>query len=53
MPPLSLSPALVHSDENEVDLGSNAETLLRLAPSNVLLTGDKFYPPLDVKASCR
>ena len=40
----------VHSDENEADLGSNTENLLRLAPSNVLLTGGKFYPPLDVKA---
>ncbi|MBI3029405.1 MAG: universal stress protein [Candidatus Rokubacteria bacterium] len=40
----------VHSDEDELDLGSNTENLLRLAPSNVLLTGGKFYPPLDVKA---
>src|SRR2546423_220527 len=40
----------VHSDENETDLGSNTENLLRLAPCNVLLTGGKFYPPLDVKA---
>src|SRR5437588_12681395 len=40
----------VHSDENEGDLGSNTENLLRLAPCNVLLTGGKFYPPLDVKA---
>src|SRR5438874_784617 len=40
----------VHSDETEKDLGSNTENLLRLAPSNVLLTGGKFYPPLDVKA---
>ncbi len=40
----------VHSDEHEVDLGSNTENLLRLAPGNVLLTGGKFYPPLDVKA---
>jgi nucleotide-binding universal stress UspA family protein len=40
----------VHSDENEVDLGSNTENLLRLAPCNVLLTAGKFYPPLDVKA---
>src|SRR5437667_511362 len=38
----------VHSDENEVDLGSNTENILRLAPCNVLLTGGKFYPPLDV-----
>jgi nucleotide-binding universal stress UspA family protein len=40
----------VHSEEGEVDLGSNTENLLRLAPCNVLLTGGKFYPPLDVKA---
>jgi len=40
----------VHSDEDETDLGSNTENLLRLAPCNVLLTGGKFYPPLDVKA---
>src|SRR5256712_2907227 len=40
----------VHSDDNELDLGSNTENLLRLAPCNVLLTGGTFYPPLDVKA---
>src|SRR5262245_54617585 len=40
----------VHSDEREVDLGSNTENLLRLAPCNVLITGGRFYPPLDVKA---
>jgi nucleotide-binding universal stress UspA family protein/Zn ribbon nucleic-acid-binding protein len=40
----------VHSDEHEVDLGSNTENLMRLAPCNVLLTGGRFYPPLDVKA---
>ncbi|MBI4638226.1 MAG: universal stress protein [Candidatus Rokubacteria bacterium] len=40
----------VHSDEAEVDLGSNTENLLRLAPCNVLVTGGRFYPPLDVKA---
>src|SRR5437762_7321185 len=40
----------VHSDEHEVDLGSNTENLLRLLPCNVLLTAAKFYPPLDVRA---
>jgi nucleotide-binding universal stress UspA family protein len=40
----------VHSEEKEVDLGSNTENLMRLAPCNVLLTGGTFYPPLDVKA---
>jgi nucleotide-binding universal stress UspA family protein/Zn finger protein HypA/HybF involved in hydrogenase expression len=40
----------VHSDEDETDLGSNTENLLRLAPCNVWLTGGRFYPPLDVRA---
>jgi nucleotide-binding universal stress UspA family protein len=40
----------VHSEADETDLGSNTENLLRLAPCNVLLTGGRFYPPLDVKA---
>ncbi len=40
----------VHSAEDETDLGSNAENLLRLAPCNVYLTGGRFYPPLDVRA---
>ncbi|MBI1847526.1 MAG: universal stress protein [Candidatus Rokubacteria bacterium] len=40
----------VHSEEGEVDLGSNTENRMRLAPCNVLLTGGAFYPPLDVKA---
>src|SRR5262245_8113081 len=40
----------VHSEAGEVDLGSNTENLVRLAPCNVLLTGGTFYPPLDVKA---
>jgi hypothetical protein len=33
-----------------MDIGSNAENLLRLAPCNVLLASRKFVPPLDVKA---
>jgi nucleotide-binding universal stress UspA family protein len=40
----------VHAEEDGTELGSNTENLLRLAPTNVLLTGGKFYPPLDVKA---
>src|SRR6266478_1747048 len=36
--------------EDGVELGSNTENLLRLAPCNVLLTGGRFYPPLDVRA---
>ena len=39
----------VHSDES-MDIGSNAENLLRLSPCHVLLTSGKFYPPIDVKA---
>ncbi len=39
----------VHSDDG-MDIGSNAENLLRLAPCHVLLTSGKFYPPIDVKA---
>jgi len=39
----------VHSDDS-MDIGSNAENLLRLAPCHVLLTSAKFYPPIDVKA---
>jgi len=39
----------VHSDES-MDIGSNAENLLRLAPCHVLLISGKFYPPIDVKA---
>ncbi|MBI3988143.1 MAG: universal stress protein [candidate division NC10 bacterium] len=40
----------VHSDETEMDLGSNVENLLRLAPCHVYLSGRKFYPSMDVKA---
>src|SRR5262249_16076200 len=40
----------VHSDENEVDLGSNTENLLRLGPGNGLLAGVTSYPPPDVNA---
>jgi nucleotide-binding universal stress UspA family protein len=39
----------VHSDET-MDIGSNAENLLRLAPCNVLLASRKFVPPIDIKA---
>ncbi len=39
----------VHSDEG-MDIGSNTENLLRLAPCHVLITSRKFYPPMDVKA---
>ena len=39
----------VHSDD-AMDIGSNAENLLRLAPCNVFLASRKFVPPIDVKA---
>src|SRR3989442_15095790 len=33
----------VHSEENQVDLGSNTENILRPGPCYVLLTGGQFY----------
>ncbi len=39
----------VHSDDT-MDIGSNAENLLRLVPCNVFLASRKFVPPIDVKA---
>lgn len=39
----------VHSDE-DMDIGSNTENLLRLAPCNVLLSSQRYTPPLDVRA---
>ena len=39
----------VHSDQ-DMDIGSNTENLLRLAPCNVLLSSRRFTPPLDVQA---
>ena len=39
----------VHSEEG-MDIGTNTENLLRLAPCHVLITSRKFYPPMDVKA---
>lgn len=39
----------VHSDDT-MDIGGNAENLLRLAPCHVMLVSGKYYPPLDVKA---
>jgi nucleotide-binding universal stress UspA family protein len=41
----------VHAGEGEEQLGSNAETLLRLAPCDVLLTNRRVVPELDLKAS--
>jgi len=39
----------VHSDDT-MDIGSNAENLLRMAPCHVMLVSGKYHPPLDVKA---
>ena len=38
-----------------MDMGSNTEQLLRLAPCNVLVSSGSFTPPIDVRAdaSCR
>jgi hypothetical protein len=33
-----------------MDIGSNAENLLRSAPCNVLISNRKFVPPIDVQA---
>ena len=41
----------VHAGDGEERLGSNAETLLRLAPCDVLLTNRRVVPELDLKAS--
>src|SRR3990170_111109 len=47
---LILGRAGAHSDEGETELGSSGENLLRLAPCNVLLTGGRFRPPLELLA---
>jgi len=47
---LILGRAGAHSDEAETALGSSSENLVRLAPCNVLLTGGRFTPPLDLLA---
>ncbi|MEK7371920.1 MAG: universal stress protein, partial [candidate division NC10 bacterium] len=47
---LILGRAGAHSDEDETELGSSSENLLRLAPCNVLVTGGRFKPPLDLLA---
>ena len=39
----------VHS-EPDMDVGSNTENLLRLAPCNVLLSSHRYVPKIDVKA---
>ena len=39
----------VHSD-SEMDIGSNTENLLRTAPCNILLSSQRYTPPIDVSA---
>ncbi len=39
----------VHSDE-DMDVGSNSENLIRMAPCNVLVSNKKFIPPIDALA---
>ena len=39
----------VHSDQ-DMDIGSNTENLLRQAPCNILLSSQRYIPPIDVSA---
>lgn len=39
----------VHSDE-DMDVGSNSENLIRMAPCNVLVSNQKYIPPIDAIA---
>lgn len=39
----------IHSND-EMDIGSNTENLLRLAPCHLLLSSSTFMPPLDIEA---
>lgn len=39
----------VHSDE-DMDIGSNTENLLRTAGCNILISNRKFVPPIDTQA---
>lgn len=39
----------VHSDD-DMDVGSNTENLLRSAPCNVLVSNRKYVPPIDTQA---
>ena len=39
----------VHSDE-DMDIGSNTENLLRSAPCNVLISNRRYVPPIDTQA---
>lgn len=39
----------VHSDD-DMDVGSNTENLLRAAPCNILISNRKYVPPIDTQA---
>ena len=39
----------VHSDE-DMDIGSNTENLLRAATCNILVSNRKYVPPIDTQA---
>jgi nucleotide-binding universal stress UspA family protein/predicted Zn-ribbon and HTH transcriptional regulator len=39
----------VHSDE-EMDVGSNTENLLRLVPCNIFLSSKRYTPAIDIRA---
>jgi nucleotide-binding universal stress UspA family protein len=39
----------VHSDD-DMDVGSNTENLLRSAPCNILISNRKYVPPIDTQA---
>jgi nucleotide-binding universal stress UspA family protein len=39
----------IHSEDG-LEIGSNTENLLRLAPCNVLIAGRRVVPPVDVRA---
>jgi nucleotide-binding universal stress UspA family protein/predicted Zn-ribbon and HTH transcriptional regulator len=40
----------IHSQPGEMELGSNTENLLRLAPCHVLLSSGTYVPPIDLRA---
>ena len=40
----------IHSQPGEMDLGSNTENLMRLAPCHVLLSSSTYVPPIDLRA---
>src|SRR5256712_6206871 len=40
----------IHSQPGEMELGSNTENLLRLAPCHVLLSRGTYVPPIDLRA---